>query len=301
MSFGSSRLVSVRESPNVRRSFDGMRASWNGPAGTQADLFAVRPVLPEGGTWDDSSSQDQSFWGLYVTSEVSAGAGLHADVYYLGLRRKDAEFAQGIATEVRHSIGARLFGDHEGVDWNIEAVWQWGTFGDDDIRAWTLSADVGYELTGFPLTPRLGLKIDAISGDRNLQDKRLETFNPLFPKLPYFSEANVATPANLLDFQPSITFVVSQTAVISLSWNALWKHAKEDAFYAPPLSPVAGTASTDGRAIGHQASLNLEWQLTRQLEIGAAYVDFEPRNVAQSAGGRSGRFFALWVQLHLPN
>ena len=297
LSLGSSRLISVRESPNIRRAFDGLRASWSLHSGARVDAFALRPVSPERSGFDDRSSSAQTFWGLYGTADVPGTEGLKADLYYLGLRREDAVFTQGRATEVRHSVGVRLFGERDRTDWNIEGVWQWGSFGDASIRAWTLSADLGYRWADLPLSPRLGIKMDAISGDRNPADRRLETFNPLFPKLPYFSEANVATPANLLDVQPSFTFNVTREATLSLSWNALWKQARADAFYAPPLSPVRGTANSAGRAIGTQASLNLDWKLSKRSGLGAAYVHFDPREVTREAGGSSGSFFAIWMQM----
>jgi hypothetical protein len=301
LSLGSSRLISVRESPNIRRAFDGVRASWSFPSGARVDAFALQPVSPERGGFDDRSSSAQTFWGMYGTADVPAVEGLHADLYYLGLRREEAVFTQGRATEVRHSVGFRLFGERDRADWNIEGVWQWGSFGDASIRAWTISAELGYRWADVLLSPRFGIKMDAISGDRNPADRRLETFNPLFPKLPYFSEANVATPANLLDVQPSFTINVAREATLSLSWNALWKQARADAFYAPPLAPVAGTAHSAGRAIGTQASLNLDWKLSKRLGLGAAYVHFDPREVTRDAGGSSGSFFAIWMQMLMSN
>jgi hypothetical protein len=299
LSLGSSRLISIRESPNIRRAFDGVRASWTLQSGTRVDAFAMRPVSPERGGFDDRSTSAQTFWGLYGTADVPGVEGLRADLYYLGLRREDAVFTQGRATELRHSVGLRLFGERDRADWNVEGVWQWGSFGDASIRAWTVSADLGYRWAELPLRPRFGIKMDAISGDSNPADGRLETFNPLFPKLPYFSEANVATPANLLDVQPSLTVDVAPKATLSVSWNALWKQERADAFYAPPLSPVAGTAHSQGRAIGTQTSLNLDWQLSKRVGLGAAYVHFDPRDVTRDAGGDSGSFVAIWVQVQL--
>jgi hypothetical protein len=71
-------------------------------------------------------------------------------------------------------VGFRLFGERDRVDWNVEGVWQWGSFGDGSIRAWTLSADLGYRWADLPLRPRFGIKMDAISGDSNPADGRLE-------------------------------------------------------------------------------------------------------------------------------
>lgn len=295
ISFGSSRLVSVREGPNVRRAFDGIRTAWTGEPG-RVDVFLVRPVSPETGSFNDGSDQDQAFWGSYATGPVPGVPDLKADLYYLGLERDGARYAQGTGTEHRHTVGARLFGERAGFDWNVEGAFQFGSFGQGSIRAWTLSSNAGFTFTGLPFSPRLGLNADAISGDGDLGDDRLETFNPLFPKLPYFSEANLVAPANLLDIQPNLTLALTPAVSMNLGWNALWKQAKADAFYAPPLSPVAGTAGGDSRFIGQQASVSLEWQATEQLVFGGSYVQFTPGSATREAGGRSGNFLTAWMQ-----
>ena len=136
MSFGSSRLIGVRDSPNIRRSFDGVRATWIAAPEARIDAFLVRPVLPQSGLFDDKSDSAQAFWGVYGTSPVPGVPGLKADLYYLGLNRENAGFAQGTADEHRHTVGARLFGKAGGFDWNLEGAYQFGNFGRADIQAW---------------------------------------------------------------------------------------------------------------------------------------------------------------------
>lgn len=296
MSFGSSRLVSVRESPNIRRAFDGLRATWIGVGDARIDAFLVRPVAPQLGTFNDSNDRAQLFWGAYATAAIPALPSLKADLYYLGLERDEARFAQGTAAERRHTLGARLFGKRDGFDWNVEAAFQFGSFGTAEIRAWTVSANLGYTFADLPFSPRLGLNADAISGDGNLRENRLGTFNPLFPKLPYFSEANLAAPANLLDLQPNLSLSLTPKLNVMLGWNPLWKQAEADAFYAPPLSPVRGTAGGTGRFIGQQTSAAFEWSATEHLTIGGTYVHYTPGERLKQAGGRAGDFVAGWAQ-----
>lgn len=293
LSLGSSRLVSVRESPNIRRSFDGLRVSWTGGSVT-VDAFALWPVLPRDSTWDDSSSSAQRLWGLYATVLSSQLMGV--DVYYLGLHRRTSWFAQGDGEENRHTAGSRLFGNFDHVDINLEAAWQWGDFDGASIRAWTVSADVGYTWDR-PLQPRLGLKADVISGDGDPRDQVLGTFNPLFPKLPYFSEANLIAPANLIDLQPSLSWRWPASIRWEASWNVLWKYAREDAFYAPPLIPVPDTEESSDRDLGRQLSLGMEWSINDALSLGATYVDYEPGRVVRDAGGHSGMFVTAWLRL----
>jgi Alginate export len=292
VSLGSSRLVSVRESPNVRRSFDGLRGSWR-RRDIVIDAFLLQPVVPRDGIWDDRSSSSQRLWGLYSTVPLQREVGF--DLYYLGLQRRDALFAQGRGQEKRHTVGSRLAGSLDHVDFNVEAAWQWGEFGDASIRAWTFSMDVGYTWN-VSWQPRLGLKADAISGDRDPFDRSLGTFNPLFPKLPYFSEANLVAPANLLDVQPSFALQWPARVRWEASWNMLWKYARADAFYSPPLIPVPDTPASRHNDIGRQISAGMEWTATNRLSLGATYVDYAPGGVVRDAGGSAGNFFTAWLR-----
>jgi hypothetical protein len=316
MLFGSSRLVSLREAPNVRRTFDGLRAFWKEGNGKRLDAFVVRPVTPRLGVFNDVTDRTQLFWGLYATGPVSQSSGLHLDVYYLGLDRRNAPFAQGLAREHRHTVGARFFGNRTGVDldeeelnfasrqttdteskldWDVEAAYQFGSFGAAGIRAWMISSNWGYTLTEFPRSPRLGIKADAASGDSNLQDDGLGTFNPLYPALRYYSLVRLFEPANLMNLQPSITFDLARGVSANLALSALWRENEADAFYAPPLVPVKATATHD-RFIGRQASAILAWKASAHLTVAANYAHFTPGGSVRKAGGHSGDFFLALAQ-----
>jgi hypothetical protein len=313
MTLGSARLVSFRETPNVRRAFDGARAFWTA-SGKRVDAFVVRPVNPRLHVFDDIADSTQLFWGAYATAAVSAVKGMSLDVYYLGLNRKNATFAQGVGRERRHTIGARLFGKltgfdwHEGrrfrgdrtdndlkYDWDVEGAYQFGSFETAAIRAWMISSDWGYTIFEAPLSPRLGFKADALSGDRNLQDNTLGTFNPLYPALQYYSQAGLFAPANLLSLQPSITLDLAKDASLNVEWGSLWRESKADAFYQPAVEPVPGTATAE-RYVGYEASANLAWQATVHLTLTATYAHFAPGGSVKRVGGRSGDYVLTVAQ-----
>ena len=83
---------------------------------------------------------DRKLWGVYAVTPVSFLPGGNIDLYYLGLDRQHAEFDQGTANELRHSVGTRLWGKQSRVDYNFEFVYQFGTFGHGDISAWTAAS-----------------------------------------------------------------------------------------------------------------------------------------------------------------
>jgi hypothetical protein len=315
MTFGSARLISFRDTPNVRREFDGVRTFWTNGKGKRVDALLVRPVNPQLGVFNDHADTTQLLWGVYATSPVSTSEGLSLDLYYLGLDRKNATFAQGTARERRHTIGARLFGQrtgfdwHEardfhrggkadndfGFDWDVEAAFQFGSFATATIRSWMISSDLGYTVSAFRFSPRLGIKADAVSGDGNLQDNRLGTFNALYPALQYYSQPGLFAPANLINFQPNFTVDPTKSLSVNVAWSSLRRESKADAFYAPPLVPVLGTVNAK-RLIGEEASVNLAWQATVHVTVLGTYAGFAPAGSVRQVGGRSGHWFLALAQ-----
>ena len=98
LAFGSSRLVSVREGPNVRQSFDGLRVMLT-TAPWRIDAFVTLPVETNRRIFDDASDDTRVFWGLYVVHPLALLPKGNIDLYYLGLDSKQAEFDQGAAHE----------------------------------------------------------------------------------------------------------------------------------------------------------------------------------------------------------
>jgi hypothetical protein len=75
---------------------------------------------------------------------------------------------RGTAQEVRQSLGARISRpiatEHSGWDYDNEGLWQFGTFGSRNIRAWTIATETGYRFPTVPSKPRFSVKADISSG-----------------------------------------------------------------------------------------------------------------------------------------
>ncbi|MDP9291144.1 MAG: alginate export family protein [Verrucomicrobiota bacterium] len=296
MSFGSGRLVSLREGANIRRSFDGARVTLTAGKAT-FDAFAVRTVNLKVGALNDDPNRDEAFWGFYGVLPLPALLDGHVDLYYLGLSRDDAVFQQGVADELRHSFGTRLWGKPDAWDYNYEALVQTGSFGDADILAWTVATDTGYTLKSAPLRPRIGLKADIASGDGNPNNDRLTTFNALFPKQPYFTEASLIAPANIIDVHPSLSFQLSKNVELTTDVDFFWKHRVEDAIYAPPGRPLIPAGQSESRYVGCQTNAELEWKLDRNSSLTLYYSHFFSGPAVTDGGGRDVDFFGTWIAM----
>lgn len=294
MILGSGRLVSVREGSNIRRAFDGARLMFQRGNAT-FDAFLVRTVRLHVGAFNDEPEQGETFWGGYGVIPLQALSDGHLDLYYFGLERKEAAFQQGVADENRHSFGARLWGKPGNWDYNYEAVIQTGSFGDGDIFAWTFASDTGYTFCSILFSPRLGLKADIASGDSNPRENRLNTFNALFPKQPYFSEASLLAPANIIDLHPSIALHFTEKVSLTTDVDFFWKQRSADAIYAPPGRPLIQSGTTNSRNIGTQVNAALEWEVNRDLSMTFYYSHFFAGSAVTAAGGHNVDFVGSWI------
>ena len=271
LAYGSQRLISVRESPNNRLAFDAVRVLARF-GGWRADAWVGQPVEIDAGIFDDQRVEGTAFWGGYLSGPLPFISGLNADFYYLGLSRENAAFARGTADELRHSLGTRLFGNHGALDWNFEFVGQFGSFGNDDILAWTAASDTGWTFADAPAKPRVFLRADIASGDRGGSNPG--TFNPLFPRGAYFNEASLIGPQNLMDLQPGVELALTKSVKFTTSCDFVWRESLDDGVYGVALNVQVPPGASRDRSVGAFPTVSLAWQAGRHLNLTLNYVAY---------------------------
>lgn len=286
------RFVSVREGPNIRQSFDGLRVTRQADR-LRLDAFYVTPVTIDPGAFDDSSNRDQRFYGVYATARL--GKAVSLDVYALGLDRDGARFGGVTGDERRRSLGARLAGQAGAVDFEAEGMIQHGAFAGRKIRAWGGSIGGGYTLAA-PWKPRLGLRIDAGSGDKDPNDDRLGTFNPLFPKGAYFNESGLTSWSNLVAIRPSLSLSPSKTVLVEISYLDRARLTGEDAIYLQPAAVLPGSSASRAKAVGRALQADLGWQATRNIKVQVQALHQEAGAAVKAASGRDGDFVMAILQ-----
>jgi hypothetical protein len=298
MVFGSQRLVAIRDAPNVRRAFDGLRFQSTGHA-VQLDAFVTRPVDPDTGTVDNGTSPAQALWGIHATIPSRWRLAPRINLYYFGFENAQSRYLAESAVERRNTIGTRVFGTDGGWDWDWETALQTGSFGPAHISSWGLATSTGYTFTGIPRAIRVGFKANYSSGDRDAEDTSLGTFNALFPNLRYFSSAGLVAPANVFDVQPTISVRLAPNADISFGYDLLWRARTADAVYASPQLPIPDTAGGSEKSIGRQASVDLTVRPSRHVEISSGYVRFHVGEALKFEDAPSVDFVYVSVVLRL--
>ncbi|MCB2426432.1 alginate export family protein [Methylophaga pinxianii] len=281
--FGSGRLVDVREGTNVRRTFDGFRGLSNF-LNWDVSAVAVRPRRDKAGVFDDETNHDESMWGLYTVGRPDFLPEGSADFYYLGFRDDIGSFVQGVNKETRHTVGMRLWGAARGWDWNWETVYQFGSFGDDKINAWTLASDTGFTFSTAPLQPRVGLRANIASGDKDPTDSTLQTFNPLFPRGNYFSQAAVLGPRNFFNFNPHLNLQLTDKLSLNTDVNFYWRLERNDGVYSPSGQIIRGPGDSNARYVATGLSFELAWAPINHLDFTVIYTHLQPGPFIRQTG-----------------
>lgn len=296
MSFGSSRLIGFREGPNIRLSFDGVRLLSQYKQWT-LDAFAVKPVEIDPGFFDDGPIHGQSLWGLYAvrTFRVIAEDD-KLDVYYFGLDKKRARFNQGAARERRHTVGTRIWNTSAPLDYNYEVAYQFGSFGQGRINAWTVASDNGYTFENAPLRPRFGVKANVTSGDKDPNDPDLQTFNALFPKGAYFGELSPVGPYNHMDLHPAVNLKLHKQVELLTEWVWYWRTSTRDGLYGVPGNLEKPGTTSSKRFVGQSFYRGLHFDLDRHTTFDTVFARFWaggfPRDVPPA---RNTTYFSAWL------
>lgn len=233
--FGSGRLIDIREGPNVRLSFDMAQLQYINSE-TQITGFYAVPVQLEEGVFDNSVlNLTESVAALYWTQNWNSNT--NTDIYTIYKEEENKTWDSGTADENRLSIGLRHFGTWKEFIYNNEFIYQTGSFGEQNINAWTASFNIEYSLPLLGTDAIIGLKTEAISGDKSNNDTTLNTFDGLYPRGAYFGRVARFGPSNLLDIHPYINATL-KNFYFSVDYVAFWRLSVDDGIYGPPLNLV---------------------------------------------------------------
>ena len=264
LDYGSGRLISVREGPNARLYFTGGKIMYSS-ARFSVDGFAMMEDEINTGVFDNKISKKRNLWGAY--SKIIFPKAGNLDLYYLGIRRDAAVFEEGIASEQRHTVGTRFWKYGGGFIYNLEAAYQFGSFGSGDINAWTGSIDIGYSFEDIKFNPTINLRNDYISGDKNQGNGSLQTFNPLFPKGGYFGFSPQVGPVNLIDIHPYATLELLPTLKMQVDVVFNWRFSTQDGIYRPSGSLNLPGSTSDERYIGTAYLANFTYSVNKYISV----------------------------------
>ena len=294
--YGSQRLVAVRDGPNNRQSFDAAKVIYSHNS-LKGDLFFSHYVLSRQQVFDDGFNKNTKFWGAYlVRNKLKFFKNI--DLYYFGLWKCKATFDDGEGKELRHSIGSRIWNNKNNLRYDIEGLYQFGSFDDKRIAAWTFSINTGYKFSKIKRKPEIGLKTEWISGDALYEDTKLQTFNPLFPRGGYFGLVSLIGPSNLFDIHPSLTLDLTKKLFLNLDYDIFWRYSKSDGIYGPNVVLIYSGKNSTHKYIGRQFSTDLVCAPNNFLYFRGELTWFKAGEFLKDVGpGKNILFTAVTAQL----
>lgn len=289
LSYGSQRIIAVRDGPNNRQSFDGLKAIF--VAGKyKIDLFYTNYVAAKKGIFNDGFNKNVKLWGAY-TVRNKIFPSVNIDAYYLGLWKKNAVFDDAAGKELRHSLGSRIWGSKNNWRYDVEGLYQFGKSDTKTISAYTASVNTAYRFSNAKLKPELGLKTELISGDAKYGDNKLNSFNPLFPRGAYFGLASLIGPANLIDAHPSVSLALSRHLDWNIDYDIFWRYSKSDGIYAPSGSLIYSGKSMANKFIGQQTSTDFVFTPNNFLYMRGEFTWFKSGAFLKASGPGKDIFF----------
>ena len=285
--YGAQRLISPLDWTNVRRTFEGGKASLQFSKTHTLDAFVVAPVIvePEEPNYRDGN---QTFFGVYDTIGLPGlipEANSKVEWYALGLIKTGVGGypTEGFGLdEDRYTVGVHFSAQPKPFDVDVEGAYQFGKLDGGDINAWMFAGEVGYTLADATFAPRLYVGFDIASGDDDPGDGDSETFNQLFPLAhPYFGFIDLFGRQNIIDVHPGVELTLLQNeryakkVTLRTDYHAFWRQSDDDAVYNTAGGVLRGDVGGQ-RFIGHEVDFLLNWQVDRHLAAYAGYSYFFP-------------------------
>jgi len=288
--FDLQRFVSVRDGPNVRQSYDAAWIDYEQGQWRYISFFSHPVQDRDLRPFDDYSNNRLTYGGFRVERKVMGSANVSA---YLSRFTQDGSKVLTIdGNEHRKIFDLRFAGTKHSIDWDVEAMEQWGQIGSDSIQAWAFGSLIGYTMVGLWI-PRLGIQVDAASGDRNRSDHQLNTFNPLFPNGYYVTLAGYTGYVNIIHLKPSLTVHPIPSLKLMAAIGIQWRETTADAVYSQPTIAVPGTAGRTGRYSGTYGQFRADYTLTSHISLALEAVHFAIADAIRAVGGHDSDYVGV--------
>jgi Alginate export len=273
LGYGNNRILTFREGPNTRLTFDAVIVKYKAPK-RKIDFLAITPVVSKQNVFDDQSFKEYVF-GVYGT-EFIIPKKLLVDYYVLGFESDIRRYNFVGGKEKRQSYGLRIFSQNARLNYELESTCQSGKYKDAVIDAYGFSADLNYVIN-----KRLNFVIGAggnyISGDKNKTDNKLNTYNLIFSKPSYGLAAPIGS-SNIENFNPYIKIRPIKKLNVYAGVYFLQRQSNQDGTYSPGMAQVRPTpnnlfASTK-KSIGTQYAIETGYDVNNHLffAIDAAFL-----------------------------
>lgn len=183
-----------------------------------------------------------------------------------------------------------------GAEYIQHALFQVGERHGAHSLAWGLSAAFWQRLPGLLRVVRLGLRLDALSGDKHAEGKRTGTFDPLFPNQTFFSPHPAIYPSNLYSIHPLFT-VMQGKLKLEAGCILLWRQSVSDGIYESNAEITRAPSSPKSAHTGEQMSIQLGYEIDEHFDTELVFSRLFAGRGIEDAGGTDVSFFGSSLSL----
>jgi hypothetical protein len=288
LTFGSQRLVGVSDWTNTGRSWDGFDAHFGQK--TRVELFSTSVVQVH------PTSLDKHGAGLTFHGAVATLGALdpHLEVQLFEYIRALPHVLsqQGVpGAELESTFGTEMSGtEKSGLDFDILAALQRGSYSANSIHAGAAYAKVGYLVRDKPWKPRLVGEYDYATGNPHRNPARVSTFDQLYPSNHYaFGLVDLLGFQNITQSQAGIDITPVSNLTVRTQGELLKVANRQDGVYNSSgltliKAPPGGFASS---RIGQEFDVSSTYVLHTYILIEAGVGHLFPGPVMTGNGKAS--------------
>lgn len=281
--YGSHRLITFREGPNTRLTFDAAIVRHSSEK-RKLDILVLTPVISKKGALDDETFKDL-IAGVYSTEKILPTT-LSIDGYFLHFESKIRAYNYQKGTDSRHIAGVRLFSQNSIVNYEMEMTYQFGKFNTQRVKAYGIFADVNF-LFIRKAKAVFGIAGNYVSGDKNRDDNLLNTYNPLFSKPQYGLTAPIGI-SNIVTINPYFKLKPTPKCGIYSGAYFMQLHSTQDGIYTPNgiqarPKPDKLVYSTE-KKLGTLLSLETNYSASRHISFAIDVSHFFAGNFIEQTG-----------------
>lgn len=283
MGYGNNRILTFREGPNTRLTFDAAILKYKNPK-RSVDILAVSPVVAKEGIFDDESMK--SFVVGVYANEVVVPKKFLLDYYVVNFASDQRMYNYVGGKESRQSYGFRAFSQNPRFNYELECTYQSGKFNNLEIDAFGISMDLNYKISQKNKVI-VGVAGNYISGDKDRSDNKLNTYNLIYSKPSYGLAAPIGS-SNIENINPYLKINPTKKLFLQAGVYFMQRNSNQDGTYSPGMGQVRPNreklyASTS-REIGQQYSLETNYILNNHISFAADFAYFQAGQYVKETG-----------------
>jgi len=205
----------------------------------------------------------------------------------------------GLGSTEFTTVGARLFGAAEILDYAVEAAYQHGRVRGDSHRAYALAARAGVMLRDVELRPRIEFEVDHASGDKDPVDGDSRTFQTLFPtNHRHYGHADLMAWMNMWDIRLGASVHASEDIKIGLDYHHLRLANPKGGWYNAGGQLIRTGVTGDSRHLGDEFDLTVQFKPWKPLTILLGWAHMFKAGFIRDTGGGSDADL-MYLQSHV--